>query len=326
MNGYILLDRIEVQNANCIAGLTYGFPAITHFLGYTHALSRVLKKEIGLELTGCGIVCHEHQIQVHRIKNVGHYVFSQARKPLNNKAASPAENEEGRMSMTISLILEVSRVVTRKEYLTLTGLISKHAVRQRLAGGQIMNIADVGVYGGDDKHKLSKQVLRKVLPGFALIDRSLLLERHFKSLLAQNEKASRFDAWLDFASLKYRATPPPEMQGDDDNHKVEWELIPKPEQGYLVPLMTGYCAISELYKAGVVNDTRDPNSPFCFVESVYGVGQWISPLRVLQLDDIIWRYEYKPPLYICKTSENSNPPQLITEQEAMLAETEITFF
>ena len=42
MNQYILLNRIKVQNANAIAGFTWGFPAITHFLGFSHNLSRKL--------------------------------------------------------------------------------------------------------------------------------------------------------------------------------------------------------------------------------------------------------------------------------------------
>ncbi len=40
MKGLLLLDRIEVQNANAAAGMTWGFPALTQFLGFTHALSR----------------------------------------------------------------------------------------------------------------------------------------------------------------------------------------------------------------------------------------------------------------------------------------------
>jgi CRISPR-associated protein Csy2 len=36
MNQYILIERIKVQNANAIAGFTWGFPAITHFLGFVH--------------------------------------------------------------------------------------------------------------------------------------------------------------------------------------------------------------------------------------------------------------------------------------------------
>ena len=36
MSSLILLRRVRVENANAIAGLTYGFPAITHFLGFSH--------------------------------------------------------------------------------------------------------------------------------------------------------------------------------------------------------------------------------------------------------------------------------------------------
>ncbi|HHH1607741.1 TPA: type I-F CRISPR-associated protein Csy2, partial [Yersinia enterocolitica] len=39
MSYLIVLRHVQVENANAISGLTYGFPAMTHFLGYTHALS-----------------------------------------------------------------------------------------------------------------------------------------------------------------------------------------------------------------------------------------------------------------------------------------------
>ena len=42
MSQYLVLSHIDTQNANSIAGLTWGFPAITQFLGFTHALSRKL--------------------------------------------------------------------------------------------------------------------------------------------------------------------------------------------------------------------------------------------------------------------------------------------
>ena len=40
MSYLLLLPHIRIENANAVAGLTWGFPAITHFLGYVHALSR----------------------------------------------------------------------------------------------------------------------------------------------------------------------------------------------------------------------------------------------------------------------------------------------
>ena len=45
MNQFILIDHIIVQNANAVAGFTWGFPAITHFLGFVHNLSRKLGNE-----------------------------------------------------------------------------------------------------------------------------------------------------------------------------------------------------------------------------------------------------------------------------------------
>lgn len=65
MSSLILLRRLRVENANAIAGVTWGFPAITHFLGFTHALSRKLTQSHGLRLDGCAVVCHQHQIHAH---------------------------------------------------------------------------------------------------------------------------------------------------------------------------------------------------------------------------------------------------------------------
>ncbi|WP_205620248.1 type I-F CRISPR-associated protein Csy2 [Salinivibrio socompensis] len=64
MAQYLLLKHIEVQNANAIAGLTYGFPAITHFLGFAHALSRQLPDALGLRLGGVTVVSHKNNVHV----------------------------------------------------------------------------------------------------------------------------------------------------------------------------------------------------------------------------------------------------------------------
>ncbi|WP_279456876.1 type I-F CRISPR-associated protein Csy2 [Aeromonas veronii] len=52
MKSTLLLRHLKVENANAISGLTYGFPAISHFLGFTHALSRRLEQAFGLTLGG----------------------------------------------------------------------------------------------------------------------------------------------------------------------------------------------------------------------------------------------------------------------------------
>ena len=40
MSNLIIIRNVQVEYANAQAGLTWGFPAITAFMGFAHALSR----------------------------------------------------------------------------------------------------------------------------------------------------------------------------------------------------------------------------------------------------------------------------------------------
>ena len=140
------------------------------------------------------------------------------------------------------------------------------------------------------------------MPGFILIDRSHYLTEHYETLKQKDSNAEMIDAWLDFCSIKYQA----EVQlseGEElsNESKAKWHFIDKPKPGYLIPLMTGYQAISEVYPAGTVKNTRDNKTPFRFTEAVYGIGEWLSPHRLIDLERAIWRYHYKEECYyLCK--------------------------
>ena len=92
MSSIILLRHVRVENANAIAGLTYGFPAITHFLGFTHAVSRIVSDTWGLSLTGCAVISHEHQIHAH--SSGRDYQFALTRNPLTREGKTAPFNEE----------------------------------------------------------------------------------------------------------------------------------------------------------------------------------------------------------------------------------------
>ena len=67
MSQYIVIKRIKVQNANTIAGFTWGFPAITNFLGFVQNLSRKLADITDYQditLNGCAVFAHEHQAHI----------------------------------------------------------------------------------------------------------------------------------------------------------------------------------------------------------------------------------------------------------------------
>jgi CRISPR-associated protein Csy2 len=81
---------------------------------------------------------------------------------------------------------------------------------------------------------------------------------------------------------------------------VTWEIRRKP--GWLVPLPIGYAGISPLYAPGEVANSRDDSTPFRFVESLYSLGQWISPHRLDTIEQLLWTQESDPEagLYRCR--------------------------
>jgi CRISPR-associated protein Csy2 len=203
MSQYLLLQKLTVQNANAIAGLTYGFPAITNFLGFVHALSRKLPKELGVLLDGVMVISHQNIVHVRQPKGWGDYVFALSRNPLTQQGNTAPINEEGRMNMQISLLIEM-RGLNAGDLTTRDVLLEN--VEQilptlRLAGGQIISFESIALTPLNE----DKKSLRKLMPGFALVDRSHYLAEHFEKLKSENDKASLLDAWCDFALLKYKA-------------------------------------------------------------------------------------------------------------------------
>ena len=379
MKQYILINRIKVQGANAIAGFTWGFPAITHFLGFSHNLSRKLSDTEhfnDISLKGCAVITHKHH--VHTYGSSYRVEFTQSRNPpylhSHDKAATPPVIEEGKMNMTVSLLIEYDGNIGNRqdnfiEWLTTSSFL------QRLAGGTILDIACVELHSVNDNSEVQK-IKRKLLPGFILQDRSEHLEKHYLALQEQNPEVEMLDAWLDFSALKQQARPKSDFlrknltsifnrKSDDEQysqligiwnkhleqayHKenipdelihyfekfkilnsdnkvnqkllsqwksycspsestdADWEYVQKPEAGYLVPIMTGYKAISEVYDNKEIENTRDNETPVCFVESVHSVGEWQSSHRIRsaeELSNCLWHYHYENNWYLCKQNKS----------------------
>jgi len=370
MKQFILIDHIQVQNANAIAGFTWGFPAITHFLGFIHNLTRKLvtiDRYQDISLSGCAVIAHEHK--AHTYGPSYEKRFSQSRNPpylsSHDKAATPPVIEEGKMNMTVSLLIGCdgnigNRADGIREWLLNTCLL------QRLAGGTIvkLKIENINFFSPGSKRDVSL-LTRRLLPGFILQDRSGYLADHYQALLQENPEAELLDGWLDFSALKYGARPKcdrltkhlhllatkeldnqtvaslveawqthlaaPYQQGKvpqavkdyfsrsepvksdpkllqqwqdycqpTEKTSADWEYVKKPKPGYLVPIMTGYKAISQVYANNEVAGTRDDETDVCFVESVHSVGEWQSVHRLKKPEDLqqsLWRYHYKEHWY-----------------------------
>lgn len=366
MKQFILIKHIQVQDANTIAGFTWGFPAITHFLGYVHALERKLNNtqafnQIGFR--GCAVIAHNHYVKTY--KDGSFIRFTQSRNPpyLNShkKAETVPVIEEGKMNMTVSLLIELDATTHNTD--ALCNWLEKPTQMQRLAGGTILSIERIDCYSLDaDNPTVLKKLKRELLPGFVLLNRSDLLAEQFASLTS--EQYELFDAWKDFIALKYKARPQydeieshlKKMAKDNDTYKelydiwqnhlnfpystdkipqkvtdyfsepksekstkkllkqwqdycqptdktpASWEYQAKPNKGYLVPIMCGYKAISDVYKNEQVANTRDDKTDVCFVEAVHSVGEWRSVHRwndIQAISDSVWQYHYTEHWYLC---------------------------
>lgn len=317
MSQYLLLKKVSVQNSNAIAGLTYGFPAITNFLGFAHALSRKLPETLAINLGGVAVISHKNTVHARQPKGWGDYVFALSRNPNYLKGVdvfdtktkllkAASTNEEGRMHMQISLLIEINGLVAGDTETAeqLVEHVKQKAPELRLAGGQITDIESTELTQLNEEQK----ALRKLMPGFVLIDRSDYLAEHFQQQKSKNDNACLFDAWCDFAQLKFKAvkaTSEGEQESEPPgsvNQKANWHHVAKPKSGYLVPINTGYCAISPIYEAGKVSNVRDSTVPTVFAESTYSVGEWKSVHGINNIEITLWRYEHQYPWYVAKTN------------------------
>jgi CRISPR-associated protein Csy2 len=215
MKSLLTLPHIKVENANAISGLIYGFPAVTHFLGYVHAISRALEQDprIGVKLGGCGIISHSHQIHAYQ-ENYGEHHFSLTRNPLTKGGKTAPFNEEGKMRMEVSLVIECDFTSDDFDFgngdksgnsQQFTELVLRLAEQKRLARGYITSISPVKFHRIPEDPKEAalffRRILLKMIPAFVLCDRSDV----FKQYLLENSHLISFEGILDFYTLKIKS-------------------------------------------------------------------------------------------------------------------------
>lgn len=108
------------------------------------------------------------------------------------------------------------------------------------------------------------------------------------------------DALLDLTQLNIDQNVDPL-----NTEQATWEYRHK--SGWLVPIPVGYGAISDLYSPGAVANSRDEETAVRFVESLYSLGQWISPHRIENFAHLFWRHDARPDenLYLCTNAFKS---------------------
>ena len=297
LSALILLPRIKVQNANAISGpLSWGFPSPTAFTGFVHALQRKFSAQLEEGFAGVGIICHQFDPQVFQPPGRRTQVFRLTRNPVGKDGGTAALVEEGRAHLEVSLLIAVKDYKPDSEGQTFADQLLDAAQGMRLAGGSLLHQESKRTaalwtpLAGNvvDDTAIFRKLRRRLLPGFALVQRADLLAEHLVELRQQRPESHALDALLDLSRLNIEPTMTPASEAGQPE-QVSWAVRRKP--GWLVPLPVGYAGISPLYAPGEVDNARDSTSPCRFVESLYSLGQWISPHRLDSLQQLLWTQE-----------------------------------
>ncbi|MDO6513248.1 type I-F CRISPR-associated protein Csy2 [Neptuniibacter sp. 2_MG-2023] len=297
----LVLPHLKVHNANALSSpFTIGFPAMTAWLGFVHALQRRLNTNGYPELifTGTGVISHQCDLQTYQ--GPGDFVHSiiGTGNPLDKDGNRSAFIEEARCHLDVSLLIEYKADEATEDAVLLPDFlnnVSQQLMRMKVAGGDLQSLKTpiLSVIEGSDEQSQAK-LMRSLMPGFALIERRELMQK------AMEQGSDALDALLEYLTVHHTCT-------QDDDGSVNWKSQRKSDAegnklGWIVPIATGFHGISE---PGYAKNQRDPETPHRFAESVVTLGEFRMTHRIKQLDDVIWHYYSNPEknLYLCQQAQ-----------------------
>lgn len=278
----LLLPHIKIHNANAHSSpFTIGFPAMTAWLGASHALQRQLV-ERGFPVTckSTGVVCHKFELQTYRGKNDFVSSIVGTGNPLDKSGERPSFIEEARCHLEVSLIIEI-KGVTQEQYNNVENEIT-HILnaKMKMAGGDVSTFSQPKIAVIDERNDTEFGAFkRKLMPGYVLIERrDLMIE-------AMEQGQDAMDALLDYLAIHHTCEK-------NEEGEVIWTSRRKTHKdkptGWIVPIATGFHGISEL---GNAKNQRDPGTPHRFAESLVTLGEFKMAHRFKNLDEMLWEYQ-----------------------------------
>ncbi|AKJ43481.1 CRISPR type I-F/YPEST-associated protein Csy2 [Pragia fontium] len=294
----LILPHINIHNANALSSsFTIGFPAMTAWLGFVHALERKLN-QAGLPelmLHSAAVVSHRCDVQTH--KGEGDFVHSiiGTGNPLDKDGSRSAFIEEARCHLDVSLVIEWGGNEDQVQHADFAEQLQAVIATMKVAGGDVLSMHRPLNQSVDiDNPQETRALLRKLMPGYVLIERRDLMTE----AMAQGSDA--LDALLSYLTVNHRCE-----QLEDGS--VIWRSQRK-ASGWIVPIATGFQGISPL---GEAKNQRDPSVPHRFAESVVTLGEFVMAHKIQHLDDMLWHYhnDLENDLYLCQQVNAINEHQ-----------------
>lgn len=306
--GYLVFKEIRVEHANTISSpITYGFPAITGFLGAIHAMSRKLQQTnlADLSLGGVLIASHDCQPQVYQTTPYADFTFNQTRNPIKKDGKTASIIEEGKCHITVSLVVEVlatededdDESLEENQIQQLLSLVGQWIQQQRLAGGSVQGLAKYKPLTFLQPEDIG-QIKPLIMPAFVLMDAHKDLVELTELLQKYDPSATPLDALVDVSALHH--IPEKDVKG-----VTQWQVhSAKTGRGWIVPIPVGYQAISDLFDPGIMKNSRNPEYSSQYVEAIYSLGKWVFPHRINNLKTAFWHYQNDAANSLYLTTQN----------------------
>ncbi len=297
VKGYLMFKKVIIEGANSISSpMTYGFPAITGFLGSFHAMSRKMTEDAqltGVSLGGVLIACYDCQPQIYRQNTYSNYTFNQTRNPIKKNGETASIIEEGKCRLVMSFVVEIlaDDGLMPEQQNRLIKQTTQWIQQQRMAGGSVQGLARFDAVQYFNPNDIS-MLIPQLLPAFVLMDASDDFAQIIETVRQDTPEATALDALIDVCALHHI----PETQKNGD---TTWSTMSrKSGHGWVVPMPIGYQGISDTYEAGVMQNVRNPEYASQYVEAIYSLGKWVYPQRLNDMDgknaivNAFWRYHY----------------------------------
>jgi CRISPR-associated protein Csy2 len=287
MKHFLLLPNMKIHNANALSSpYTIGFPAMTAWLGFMHAMERKLGATAFQQVQFKGVIVSCLDMHLHSHKGLGDYVHSiiATGNPLDKSGKRPSFIEEARCDLEVTIAIECDLGVI--DYDVFTDCIDSILHTMKVASGDLISFKPS--LHVEVENTQPRALTRYLMPGFCLVSRQELMQG------SMSEGKDAIDAMLDYL----KTTTDVEI---NEEHKVTKSKPYKKEGGWIVPIAVGYQGISAL---GKLKNTRDSTTPHRFAESVVSLGEFKMPYRFETVDEMVWRYqEYQgDDLYLCKNN------------------------
>ncbi|BEU88450.1 hypothetical protein TAMA11512_19140 [Selenomonas sp. TAMA-11512] len=306
MKTYLLLSHIRVHNANAASSLyTIGFPAMTSWLGAMHALERKLRAHAfsHIELKGLGISCHSMNLQTYKDAGMSHAAIIGTANPFNALKYDKEKGEyerspfiqEPRVHLEVSLLIELSGLDVNEEK-GFEETVRNLLPQMKMAGGDIQNSnKDLRVKClpvDDHDPEDVRKVMRSLVPGCVLLERRSRLLRYME----EKQEKDALTALLDHLIVDVKD------EANEAAKEISWQRTKKIAGGWTVPIAVGFRALSGATTGACC---RDASTEHHFVEPLVTLGEFVLPIRVESVEDMMWTYHHEEDkgYYLCRNEK-----------------------